>query len=505
MNTRHRHHPLLAALLGLLFVLVAGCDGGGSVIASGGVGGTGISSGTVTGFGSVIVNGRIHQTDNSTEFLRNGNPSTQEAFRVGDVVLIDWESSDGLTRKARRVEYQRALYGEVTQAPDPATGTVGVVGQTVTADANTLFDDFPSPAAAGEIFPPDLVAGVCVEVSGLRDAAGNLLATRIERVTSPCAAQTQIQGVVTSLVGTPLTQITVSGTTVNVPADITPVELTTGAFVTVKGTYGSGVLAATAIQVHSNDFTGLDGEEADLEGLISDLSISGSTAEFRVSGIPVSASASIEYEYGSFADLANDVRVEVEGRFVGGVLVAEEIEFKLDGQVQMKSILLSADAANGRLTVSFGPDTVVVTTDPLITQFRNDTDTPGLTLADLRPGDYVKIAGFVADPLTDRQPVATLVELKHIAGPSNGDTEDRVLKGPVTDVSGAPESFSALGVRIITSDLEECEDAREVPIDCGILVNSLEPGDIVEVEGTSTSGGSVVWDELELEQKWGAQ
>lgn len=502
MNTRHCHYPFRAASLGLLVVLVASCGGGGvGDIASGGIGGTGITSGSVTGFGSVIVNARIHETDNSTEFLRNGNASMQEELRVGDVVLIEWETTD-LTRKARRVVYQRALYGEVTQAPNPVTGTVEVVGQTVTVNGATLFDNFASSAAAGAIFPPDLDVGTCVEISGLRDAAGNLLVTRIERVAPPCSTQTEIQGVVT--VGGLPTQITVSGTTVDVPAEVeivpAPVALTNGAFVTIQGSYGNGVLTARVIHVRMDAFTERDGDEADIEGLISGLSVNGSTAVFTVSGVPVSATDAIEYENGSFAVLADNVRIEVEGVFANGVLVAEEIELKLDDQIEMESILLSADADNGRLTLDFGPDVVVVATDPSITRFRNDTDTPGLALADLHQGDYVKIVGFVASPTSSTEPVANLVELDRVAGSSDDDIDDRVLQGPVTDVSDRPDSFSVLGVRISTSSLTECEDAFDETIDCSVLVDRLSPGDIVEVQGSSRSaGGWVDWDELELD------
>lgn len=507
MKTRHCHHPLRAALLGLLIALVAGCGAGGvGDIASGGIGGTGITSGTVTGFGSVIVNARIHETDNSTQFLRNGNASTQDAFRVGDVVRIDWDGNqDGLTRNAVRVVYQRALQGEVTGAPEPAAGTVEVVGQTVAVDATTLFEEFTSPAPTGENFPQDLDVGACVEISGLRDTTGNLLATRIERIAPPCADQTELQGVITSPVGDLPTRITVSGTTVDLPAGIaidpTPVALTTGAFVTVRGSYDNGVLTASMIRVPTDEFIDRDDDEADIEGLISALSRNGSTARFTVSGISVSATDAIEYENGSFADLADDVRIEVEGVFVSGVLVAEEIEFKRDDQVEMESILLSADADNERLTLDFGPDgTVVVTTDVLITRFKNDTDTSVRTLADLREGDYVKIVGSVADPLGDTEPVATLVELEGLAGSGDDDVEDRVLQGPVTDVTDSPDSFSVLGVMISSAGLEECEGAGDETLDCGVLVESLSPGDIVEVQGTSSgAGGWIDWEELELE------
>ena len=50
-----RIRNLLAGLI--IGMALASCGGGGGQVAEGGIGGTGISTGTVTGFGSVYVNG----------------------------------------------------------------------------------------------------------------------------------------------------------------------------------------------------------------------------------------------------------------------------------------------------------------------------------------------------------------------------------------------------------------------------------------------------------------
>jgi hypothetical protein len=482
----------LAALAAASMTLAACGGGGGNFLAGGGVSGTGITSGSVTGFGSVIVNQSIHGTTAATEFERNGLPSTQGDFRVGDVVVIEWDSDDdGVTREAIRVTYQRELFGEVTANPDEANGTVGVLGQTVRADATTIFDEF-APAPPGAIFPPDLVQGACVEVTGFRDASGNLFATRIEL--EPSCSTVEIQGVVSSVVGN---IIQVSGTTVDISGvATTPVV---NDVVDVEGTFNniSGVLTATALVVLDDDLSRFEDDDIDVEGIIDNCSIgcgADSDVTFSVSGIPVSTNSQTTYENGDFTQLRDDIRVEVEGTFSSGELVADKVEFKLDGSIRLETIVFLADPATGDVTVDYGAETLLVLTDPLITQFRDKTDTivPPFGVDDLDSGDYVKIAAF----LDGTDIVASKLELEELAGPTVD--EDRVLEGPITDLSGRPSSIEILGVTISTASLSTCEDETGGSIDCGLLVSGLTPNDIVQAQGEDV-GGVIIWDELELE------
>ena len=72
-----------------------------------------------------------------------------------------------------------------------------------------------------------------------------------------------------------------------------------------------------------------DRAEAEIEGFITDFT---SLASFRVNGTPVDASgAGVVFRKGTAGQLANGVRVEIEGRMVDGVLVADQVEIKRRG------------------------------------------------------------------------------------------------------------------------------------------------------------------------------
>ncbi len=76
--------------LSLMTVFIAGLTacGGGTQVAGGGIGGTGISQGSITAFGSVWVNGVEFDTSNAS-ILRNGSSVTQSDLAIGMVVTVD--------------------------------------------------------------------------------------------------------------------------------------------------------------------------------------------------------------------------------------------------------------------------------------------------------------------------------------------------------------------------------------------------------------------------------
>ena len=58
---------VVALLLASVTVSLSTCGGiGGSEFAGGGTGGTGISTGSISGFGSVVMNGVHYRTDNAS-------------------------------------------------------------------------------------------------------------------------------------------------------------------------------------------------------------------------------------------------------------------------------------------------------------------------------------------------------------------------------------------------------------------------------------------------------
>ncbi|MBM4221940.1 MAG: hypothetical protein FJ170_08340, partial [Gammaproteobacteria bacterium] len=160
--------PLVATLA------AAGCGGGGGGV-SAGIDRLGVTTGSINGFGSIIVNGVRYNTTGAS-FTVDDNPGGQDDLAVGQVVTIEWESSDnGTTFRARTVMYDDAVEGRIT-AISLVAGTFDVLGQTVRVDAGTSFDSTISPGALSSLAVNDIV-----EVSGLADAQGVIRATRIER------------------------------------------------------------------------------------------------------------------------------------------------------------------------------------------------------------------------------------------------------------------------------------------------------------------------------------
>ena len=147
-------------LTGLVLGLVVACGGGGG----GGVAGIdrlGVTTGTINGFGSIIVNGVEYET-NAADFDIDDGPGSQSELKVGQQVTIQWDSSDdGVTRNAQSVSYDDLLEGPIDSI-DPGAQTLVILGQVVIVDAATSFDD--------EIVPRDLTGlelDDVVEVSGL--------------------------------------------------------------------------------------------------------------------------------------------------------------------------------------------------------------------------------------------------------------------------------------------------------------------------------------------------
>ncbi|MCP4327582.1 MAG: hypothetical protein GY791_03990 [Alphaproteobacteria bacterium] len=130
---------------------------------SGGIGGTGIV-GTITAFGSIVVNG-LH-VDYAPDLPVHSvyGPQTPEAFAVGQVVAIEAVARDGALT-ARTVELQYPVTGPVERI-DRAAGEMVVLGQRVRLSDET----FAATGGRGAAPVLDgLAEGTYVDVSGLRD------------------------------------------------------------------------------------------------------------------------------------------------------------------------------------------------------------------------------------------------------------------------------------------------------------------------------------------------
>lgn len=155
-----------------------GIGGTGAPADEGGIGGTGIV-GTITGFGSICVNGVEVHYDSKVSLSENGVPASAGRLAIGQVVAVEAHASvKGLI--ARNIAILNAYEGPVT-AVASASAPLRVMGQ-------------PVRIADGARVTAGLRVGDAVRVSGLRNAMGEVVASRIDR--APNLAQASAIGAV---------------------------------------------------------------------------------------------------------------------------------------------------------------------------------------------------------------------------------------------------------------------------------------------------------------------
>ncbi len=473
-------------------MLLTACGGGGSDAPpptgvnpppTGGIGRTGVAVGPISNFGSVVVNGVRYDTSGAT-FTVDDAPGSESDLAVGQVVIVKGEiDADGVNGTADEVIYDDDVEGPIASI-DLAAGTFTVLGLTVIVDDNTSFEDgLAAPGLAG------LAVDDLVEVSGLFDANGDLVATRVERKDDN--DDFERKGIVAALDAANFTfelgtlEVDYSGATLE---DFGGMDIQNGDLVEVEGTLDpNDANRLIASKVEREDPLGEleDGDDVEIEGFITRFV---DETDFDVSGLPVTTTAATVYEGGTAADLGLNIKVEVEGEInANGVLVAEEIELRADTNSRVTAQIDSIDAAAGTLTVLGVP----ISTDAL-TRFEDqssDDDGTPLTLGDLVVGDYVEVRGSEF-PAESNAIVASRVELE--------DLESTVeLRGFVDSVS--EPNLSVLGVTIETAASTTFRDGDEQPISATEFFSLIGPGTVIEAEGVESSDTVLIAEEIEIE------
>lgn len=431
---------LIAHLVITATLLAAACAGGGGT--SDGIEGTGqgrdFAQGSVTRFGSLFVNG-IRFTTTSATVLIDGQQGSEADIGTGDVAVVTGRfAGDGTSGTATTIVVDDAVEGPV-ESVDAMARTLVVMGQLVRTDARTVFDLDRLPEALPGVMPGDVV-----EVSGFRDAAEAILATRVER--KPVPGDFEVTGTVRNLDSAAL-RFTVGALTIDyssaqlsgLPGG-TPAD---GSVVEAKGaTLAGGVLTATRVEGRDPSLPGVVEDRAAVEGVITRVV---SAAEFEIGGQRVQTGPATQYLNGTAADVAAGRRVEVTGGFAEtGAIQAEVVRFDIGSDLRVAATVDAVDVAAGTLVV-LG---VTVETDAR-TLYEDDSDSElrPFGLDDLAPGDFVEVRGG-AGSVTNRI-LAAYVE-------RDDDDDEIELRGPAENVA-APQ-FTILGVNILTDDDTEFED-----------------------------------------------
>jgi Domain of unknown function (DUF5666) len=326
---RHNFKLLLIFIFALITAGIMSACGGSTTVADIGGGGTGIaSSGTISGFGSVYVNGVKFSTSSTTKISDDDVSISEDKLKVGQVVQVNGTSQDSTNGSADSIAVMKELKGPVDKLYDTSVtpNILGVMGQTVIIDNNTIIDN---NLGAGGL--AGLTLGSQVEVNGFRDAAGRIRATRIERQEVAATNKFKVSGVVGSIL-TP-TSFSLGDLTINYTG-VTVKNLPTGGLavgqrVEVKATSAPSnkTLVATSVEVKSG-VSAKSGDKGEVEGTIANFD---GNCKFNINAQAVDACGSVTFERGVKADLANGKRIEAKGTINSGVLIASKIEFKSSG------------------------------------------------------------------------------------------------------------------------------------------------------------------------------
>ena len=439
--------------------------GGGSTVAEGGIGGTGISVGRITGFGSIFVNGIEYETDISTTFDINGSSGDEDDLAVGMVVRLSGSKDEATsTGAADTVAYSSLVTGEVDVDYDTDTDTFGAMGQTISINADTVYEGTPTnPTLA------DLSIGDLVEISGFTDgSSGMILATRIEEKAS--ISEYEVIGEVVPISGT--TRFTIGGLTVETNGQHTIPSAGTLVEVESSSAPAGGILTldpsdSISIVGNGDGTVGEDGEEIEVEGQV--------TADFdgtyfSLNGQVVEVLPGTEFKDGATtADLVVGRIIEVEGTMSGNILLAEEIEAETDESSKEEisgnvSAVVVGSGGSGSITLL--GQTILVNSSTILKSDLPGEDTFNLTQLQSATGDgdatndYVEVNVF-----TDGNSDLVASKIEREALPRTDHAE---LEGTIKNLDAV--SFEIAGIRVDYSTAS----SSYVPV----------ADDIVEVVGT---------------------
>ena len=391
---------LLAAAVSAL----AACGGSGS---NSSTGTPGTTMGVITGFGSIYVNGVKYETGTAS-FSIDGSSDTETSLGVGDVVVLEGTvNSDGITGTATAVSCNDELEGYVMDLsglnPD-GTGTINVMGQTVTVTLDTVFSS-DSLANINALSVNDIV-----EVSGFSDGMGTVLATRIE--TKNAAEDVEIKGVVASLNTVAMT-FTIGSLTVDYSAasDV-PGNLADGLYVEVKtdSPLSGSTMIASVVEIEDDgdmDIDGDEGEDMYVQGLVSDVT----STSFRFNGQLVEfASLDLDDDF-DLSSLSDGMMIVVEGYIdANGNFVVEEIEEEHGSELEVEGTVTAKTETTVTVSDSGSEMTFTINNNTRMIDEQDQGTTPlhYFSLADIAIGDYVEVEYYQEEGTGNH--VATEVE-----------------------------------------------------------------------------------------------
>ncbi|WP_372971330.1 DUF5666 domain-containing protein [Marinobacter sp.] len=452
------------AMTGVVAGSLAACGGGGSSSSSAD-GSSGTSVGAVTGFGSVFVNGTKFETNGSVD--SDDGIAREDQLEKGMILQIKGDWDDRGEGRADRVSYDDTLRGALsgfTWVDEAAgTGTLTLLGQTISFDGRTVFRG----ASPADIQQDPQKYRVRVSAWRLEDGSfrASFVGARAEGVDFDDDNEVEIEGVVANL-DTDAETFTINDFLIDYTSavgedDFSLDDLADGIVVEVEGSLESGRIVADEIEGEDDWFD--ENDDVEVSGTIYDYD--DANRRFSISGVTIQINGNTEFDDIRESDLADGFFVEVEGEFRNGVLVAEEIEGQ-DSDAEVEGKIESIDLSSESMVVA--GVAVKLTASTLIEDDDDDDDRRNRVqdLEGLQVGDFLEVEG------RQRSQDGGFLEAISIEREDDDEGDDYELEGRVSDLS--PNSITIMNLEVLRNDYS---------------ISGAEVGDEVEIEYRSTEGG----------------
>lgn len=445
------------------------CGGGGgdaNTATTPGGAATSVAYGPITGFGSIIVNGVRYDDSASVYTSEDSDHFGVADLGLGMVARIEGDiDASGLQGVARRIDVGSILRGPVTNI-DTTTQQLTVLGVPIQTTAATVWADLADLSS--------LSVDTWVEVYGIDDTNGQIIATRIETKTP---GRFTVRGTVDQVSGD---IVSIRGLSIRWPSSSLSPLPAVGTWVKMSGLASNPVsdpLIADNAKVLGGVMgaapTALASAYGEVEGIVQQLDtksalVSGIACD--VSGLPV-GSLSI----GSYIELKGIWNAD-------GTLKATAIKNKKSRDWHSIEYRESAEIKGVISSVSGGTLTILgnrVSID-------GATITNG-TAAQLQPGTYVEIKGNFSNGIfrTARIKIGSSKSLS---------TSDRrygttvKIKGTITSIQNYQISVNGYDIDISNAYVEHGTVAQ------------LTPGHFVEVKGYPQGGNFISAYKIELKE-----
>ncbi|PKG83744.1 hypothetical protein CXF85_09555 [Colwellia sp. 75C3] len=421
------------------------------------------SSGVISGFGSVYVNGVRYITKDSN-IIGNGNKSDEASLKVGMKVVINAQKSSDFEPTAQDVKYLADAIGTV-DAIDLANNSLSILGQTYLITQATQFDDTRFS---------ELRTDMIVELSAFKNEYGNFVVSYL--AIKDAQTEQQLTGTISDINKVNKT-FTIGELVVSYEdADITGM-LTSGSLVEVKSKFPPINNKLVADKINALGLLLYIDGLLEVTGIVEDFDKAGNTIIIKVDGRKYVLSDATDFSQGDKDDLKIGSQVSLVATVVESESITDtpnypvnNIRLELANEISLEGIveLISDDSFT-----LFGQEFTVDN----YTQYEDDSeqDLRNFNFTNIAIGDKLAIDAYEDNGVL----ISRKVDREETGG---NDQESHEIEGVVDNID--LPSFSVKGIIVLTNEETDFEDAQGNDVDQDTFFLKLKEQDEVEVELT---------------------